>query len=58
MARMVGSAGNRTTVVIGGDSLDITTWTSAERKKKAYDKKDPLGKEIDAIKEGLILDLA
>ncbi|KAK0615358.1 hypothetical protein B0T17DRAFT_657547 [Bombardia bombarda] len=42
--------------VIGGDYLDITTWSSAERKEKAFAKKDPLGKaQIDAIKKGLIL---
>lgn len=41
---------------IGGDKLDITTWTSAERKKASFDKKDPLNKKmIDAIKEGLIM---
>ncbi|KAI1780282.1 hypothetical protein F4818DRAFT_1423 [Hypoxylon cercidicola] len=43
---------------IGGDALDITTWTSAERKAKNFDKKDPLGKrEIDAIKKGLVMQL-
>ncbi|KAK4242861.1 hypothetical protein C8A03DRAFT_28860 [Achaetomium macrosporum] len=58
-AFLAGAAGSRAKVPIGGDSLDITTWTSAERKRKSFDKKDPLGKkEIDAIKEGLILDVA
>ncbi|KAK3998164.1 hypothetical protein QBC44DRAFT_376032 [Cladorrhinum sp. PSN332] len=48
--------GKASKVPIGGDCLDITTWTSAERKAKAFDKKDPLGKkERDAIKEGLIM---
>lgn len=43
---------------IGGDTLDITTWTSEERKRKSFDKKDPLGKaEIDAIKNGLVMSL-
>ncbi|KAK4098436.1 hypothetical protein N658DRAFT_488487 [Parathielavia hyrcaniae] len=43
---------------IGGDNLDITTWTSAKRKSKAFDKRDPLGKkEIDALKEGLVLSI-
>ncbi|KAK3332601.1 hypothetical protein B0T19DRAFT_457490 [Cercophora scortea] len=47
------------TTRIGGDYLDITSWTPAERKKHAFNKKDPLGKkEIDAIKEGLVLGLA
>jgi hypothetical protein len=42
----------------GGDALDITTWTSAKRKQKAFDNKDPLGKsERDAIKQGLIFQL-
>jgi hypothetical protein len=43
---------------IGGDGLDITTWSSAERKKYSFKNKDPLGKkEIAAIKEGMILQL-
>ncbi|KXX80644.1 hypothetical protein MMYC01_203400 [Madurella mycetomatis] len=29
---------------IGGDNLDITTWSSAARKKMAFDERDPLGK--------------
>ncbi|KDN65805.1 hypothetical protein CSUB01_04988 [Colletotrichum sublineola] len=41
---------------IGGDNLDITSWTSAERKRAAFNKKDPLGKkEIDAIKNGMVM---
>lgn len=41
---------------IGGDSLDITTWSSAERKAHSFDNKDPLGKkERDAIKEGMVM---
>jgi len=41
---------------IGGDKLDISTWTSAERKKAAFDKKDPFNKKmIDAIKDGMIM---
>jgi len=41
---------------IGGDSLDITTWSSAERKSHSFDNKDPLGKkELAAIKEGMVL---
>ncbi|KAK3682805.1 hypothetical protein B0T22DRAFT_494444 [Podospora appendiculata] len=47
------------TTKIGGDYLDITTWTSAERKKHSFSKKDPLGKkELDVIKEGLLIGLA
>ncbi|KAK0707815.1 hypothetical protein B0H67DRAFT_556433 [Lasiosphaeris hirsuta] len=43
---------------IGGDSLDVTTWTSAERTKYAYRKKDPLGKAgQDAIKQGTIFQM-
>ncbi|KAI1139469.1 hypothetical protein F5Y05DRAFT_378997 [Hypoxylon sp. FL0543] len=43
---------------IGGDALDITTWTSAERKEASFDHKDPLGKrEIDAIKKGMVMQL-
>ncbi|KAK4119562.1 hypothetical protein N657DRAFT_581472 [Parathielavia appendiculata] len=53
-------AGNKSSKTpIGGDHLDITTWSSAKRKSKAFDKKDPLGKkEIDALKEGLVLSVA
>ncbi|KAK4213916.1 hypothetical protein QBC37DRAFT_315491 [Rhypophila decipiens] len=41
---------------IGGDMLDITSWSSAERKKANYKGNDPLGKkELDAIKRGGIL---
>ncbi|GFG24330.1 hypothetical protein IFM61606_04236 [Aspergillus udagawae] len=44
---------------IGGDALDITTWSSAERKAASFDGKDPLGKEErDAIKKGMIMSLA
>ncbi|KAL4960727.1 uncharacterized protein BDV14DRAFT_138685 [Aspergillus stella-maris] len=43
---------------MGGDSFDVTSWTSAKRKKYAFDKKDPLGKnEINAIKEGMVLQM-
>ncbi|KAK3392889.1 hypothetical protein B0H63DRAFT_456767 [Podospora didyma] len=43
---------------IGGDSLDLTTWTSAERKAKSFKRKDPFGKaEIDAIKRGDVLSM-
>ncbi|KAL5357715.1 hypothetical protein BJX96DRAFT_145065 [Aspergillus floccosus] len=43
---------------IGGDALDLTTWSSAERKAKSFGKKDPLGKEImNAIKEGQVLQM-
>ncbi|KAH7329698.1 hypothetical protein B0I35DRAFT_420681 [Stachybotrys elegans] len=44
---------------IGGDYLDITTMSSAERKQASFDKKDPLSKEmIKKIKEGECLVLA
>lgn len=43
----------------GGDSLDITTWSSAERKKYAFDKKDPLPKDVmDKIKQGFMMTLS
>ncbi|KAI0879873.1 uncharacterized protein GGS22DRAFT_193854 [Annulohypoxylon maeteangense] len=43
---------------IGGDALDITTWSSARRKAANFDHKDPLGKrEIDAIKKGMVMQL-
>ncbi|KAI9151852.1 hypothetical protein HJFPF1_09063 [Paramyrothecium foliicola] len=41
---------------IGGDSLDITTWPSAERKRCSFDKKDPLPKDLTKkLQEGLVL---
>jgi hypothetical protein len=41
---------------IGGDNLDITTWTSKKRKEKSYDDKDPLTKEhLDALKQGMVM---
>ncbi|OTB04630.1 hypothetical protein M426DRAFT_320745 [Hypoxylon sp. CI-4A] len=41
---------------IGGDDYDITTWTSAQRKKASFTHKDPLGKrELDAIKQGMVM---
>ncbi|KAJ5815648.1 hypothetical protein N7474_007425 [Penicillium riverlandense] len=44
---------------MGGDGCDITTWSSAKRKKHSFDNKDPLGKkEMDAIKQGMVMQLA
>lgn len=44
---------------LGGDRLDITSWTSARRREHNFDKKDPLGKkEIANIKKGMILEMA
>lgn len=41
---------------IGGDTLDITAWSSAKRKQHAFEKKDPLKKdEIENLKKGLVL---
>ena len=41
---------------IGGDNLDITTWTSEKRKEKNFDDKDPLSKEmIEALEQGLVM---
>lgn len=43
---------------IGGDSLDITSWTSAERKKYSFDKKDPLSAAmLKKIKEGMVMSM-
>lgn len=40
---------------IGGDHYDLTTWTSADRKKHSLVTRDPLNKQmIDALKEGLV----
>ncbi|EFY91751.1 hypothetical protein MAC_02341 [Metarhizium acridum CQMa 102] len=44
---------------IGGDGLDISTWTSAERRVCAFDDKDPLPKDaVENLKRGLALGLA
>jgi len=49
----------KATASIGGDSLDITTWSAAQRKQASFDKKDPIGKaSMDAIKKGLVMQLA
>ncbi|KAH8178613.1 hypothetical protein LIA77_00132 [Sarocladium implicatum] len=43
-------------VEIGGDSLDVTSWTPAERKKAAFDGKDPLpAADMKNIREGLVM---
>ncbi|KAL5043050.1 hypothetical protein BDW71DRAFT_188819 [Aspergillus fruticulosus] len=44
---------------MGGDSFDITSWTSARRKQYSFSKKDPLGKEeMNAIKQGMVMQIA
>ncbi|KAK5662239.1 hypothetical protein OQA88_8144 [Cercophora sp. LCS_1] len=44
------------TTPIGGDALDLTSWTSKERAAYAFNKKDPLGKkELDALKRGDVM---
>ncbi|KAI9044001.1 uncharacterized protein KD926_002380 [Aspergillus affinis] len=41
---------------MGGDNLDLTTWSSAERKKKSFNNKDCFSKKaIDGLKDGMIL---
>lgn len=41
---------------IGGDGLDITTWSSADRKKYRFDSKDPLkAPELKALKAGAVM---
>jgi hypothetical protein len=43
---------------LGGDSSDITSWTSAERKKASFDKKDPIPASAMAhIKKGEIMEM-
>lgn len=43
---------------MGGDSKDITTWTPAERKKVAFDKKDPISRSaMTHIKNGRIMEM-
>ncbi|EIT78186.1 hypothetical protein BDV35DRAFT_405806 [Aspergillus flavus] len=51
--------GGRSRTAIGGDCLDITTYSSAERKKASFTKKDIISADmIKKIKEGLVLQLA
>lgn len=41
--------------VIGGDDLDITTWSSADRKRYAFKKEDPLPRNLEKqLSEGLV----
>ncbi|KAJ5170605.1 uncharacterized protein N7500_003388 [Penicillium coprophilum] len=43
---------------LGGDSKDITSWTPAERKKYAFDKKDPIPRSaLTHIKNGRIMEM-
>jgi hypothetical protein len=43
---------------IGGDSCDITTWTSAKRKQASFDHKDPISaKHLKALREGMVMQL-
>lgn len=50
--------GTAAKTAIGGDWLDITSWKPAERKKAAFDGKDPLSKDaLDALKRGDVLQL-
>ncbi|XHG02977.1 hypothetical protein AWENTII_006298 [Aspergillus wentii] len=56
---MVSPFSRSTRTKIGGDSLDITTYTTQERKKASFDKKDPFNAEmIQALKDGEVLQLA
>jgi hypothetical protein len=46
----------KNTSSIGGDSLDITSWSSARRKKHSLMNKDPFGKkDLQALKEGMVM---
>ncbi|KAI0972850.1 hypothetical protein F4678DRAFT_427145 [Xylaria arbuscula] len=50
------SRSSRGAAKIGGDDLDVTSWSSAERKEASFTNKDPFAKkDIEAIKNGLIL---
>ncbi len=42
---------------IGGDNMDITAWSSFERKRYHFGNQDPLTKrEIRALKEGIVVE--
>jgi hypothetical protein len=44
---------------LGGDSKDITSWAPAERKKAAFNKKDPISRSaMTHIKNGRIMEMA
>ncbi|KAJ6124912.1 hypothetical protein N7471_012229 [Penicillium samsonianum] len=41
---------------LGGDSKDTTSWAPAERKKSAFDKKDPISRRVMThIKNGRVM---
>lgn len=42
--------------VFGGDSLDLTSWSSKERKEKAFDRVDPLDEKMRRdLEEGMVM---
>ncbi len=52
------SVGVKSKGTIGGDALDVTTWSSAARAKYSWKGKDALGEqEIKAIRDGFVLDI-
>jgi hypothetical protein len=54
----VRNGGPESRPTIGGDKLDITTWTSSERKADSLTKRAPLGERaIAALKMGMITSL-
>ncbi|KAI1266316.1 hypothetical protein F5Y18DRAFT_383076 [Xylariaceae sp. FL1019] len=43
---------------IGGDNLDVTSWSAVERRQYSFNGKDPMTKkDLTALKEGLIMTL-
>lgn len=44
---------------IGGDHYDISTWMPADRKRAAFNGKDPFSRSMmDAVKKGMVMQLA
>ncbi|KAK6525366.1 hypothetical protein TWF694_005505 [Orbilia ellipsospora] len=55
----VGATMLSTVKKIGGDALDLTSWSPMEREEKSYDGKDPLkGDALENIKSGGFIQLA
>ncbi|KAL7624539.1 hypothetical protein AAE478_006106 [Parahypoxylon ruwenzoriense] len=55
---LTGFMAKKETSGIGGDALDITTWSSSRRREANFERRDPLGRrEMDAIKKGMVMQL-
>lgn len=59
MAAHFSERAEKSQATIGGDYLDLTSWTSEERKKKHFRGQDPLPQNVvDAVQRGLVLQMS